>query len=129
MDGVRHRPGTASFESLGVAYSAPRTCTSRWVDHRVALLVKQGRDPTLPDLALVLRGSPRLFSGFAPRRREAFAAREPAAAAAYSPDPSAGTAPTPRRANTLGSRSPNGWGPRRRPSWILCSSSRSGRAA
>jgi hypothetical protein len=65
-DGVRHRPATASFESLGVPYLGPRACLSRWADHRLAILVDQGSYPTVPYQALVIRESARLFLGFAP---------------------------------------------------------------
>jgi hypothetical protein len=48
MDGVRHRPKTASFKSLRVTYSVSRACLSRWAGHRLAILVNQGSDPTVP---------------------------------------------------------------------------------
>src|SRR5262245_5662242 len=128
-DGVRHRPATAFFESLRVPYSASRACLSRWVDHRLAILVDQGSDPMVPYQALVIRESAMLFLGFTPWGREAFSAREPGAARVYSPDSVDCIAPTPRRANTIGRMSPISWGPRRRPSWIRCSSSWSGLAS
>ena len=61
MDGVRHRPLTVSFESLGVPYSLSRACLSRRIDHRVAILVNQGSDPTVPYQALVIRESAMLI--------------------------------------------------------------------
>src|SRR5262245_64467994 len=84
-DGVRHRPGTASKNSRRVLYAASRACRSRWVDHRLAILVNQGSDPTVPYQALVIRASARLCGGFAPWGRKAVSAREPRAAAVDSP--------------------------------------------
>jgi hypothetical protein len=65
-DNVRHRSITASCESLRVPHSRSRACLSRWFDHRFAILVNQGSDPTVPYQALVIRESARLFLGFAP---------------------------------------------------------------
>src|SRR5437016_13657793 len=87
-----------------------------WFDHRVAILVNQGSDPTVPYQALVIRESAMLFSGFAPWGQKAFSAREPGAVEVYSPDSFDCIAPTPRRASTIGRMSPSTWGPRRRPS-------------
>src|SRR5436190_24038101 len=120
MDGVRHRPTTASCESLRVPYSVSRACLSRGIDHRFAILVYQGSDPTVPYQALVIRESARLFLGFAPWGHKAFSAREPGSAEVYSPDSVDCIAPTPRRANTIGKMSPSTWGPRRCPSWMRC---------
>src|SRR5713101_662176 len=98
-------------------------------DHRFAMLVNQGSDPTLPYQALVIRESANLIRGFAPCDNKAFSAREPAALEVYSPDSADCTTPTPRRANTIGRMSASGCGPRRRPSWILRSSSCRGLAS
>src|SRR5215471_12362411 len=108
--------GNGFFESPRVPYAGPRTCLSRWIDHRLAILVNQGSDPTVPYQALVIRESAMLFLGFAPWCLKAFSAREPVAVEVYSPDSFDCTAPTPRRANTIGKMSPSSWGPRRRPS-------------
>src|SRR6266571_7537295 len=51
-------------------------CHAR-ADHRLAILVHQGSDPTLPYPALVIRESAMLFQGFAPWGRKAFSARRP----------------------------------------------------
>src|SRR5688572_7724127 len=59
-------PIPASKESLRVPYSASRASLSRWFDHRVALLVNQGSNPTVPYQAWVIPESARLFLGFAP---------------------------------------------------------------
>src|SRR5579871_5814334 len=40
-----------------------RNHLSRWFDHRLAKLVHQGSDPTLPHQALVIRESARLLAG------------------------------------------------------------------
>src|SRR5260370_28907092 len=97
--------------SLRVSYSVSRARLSRCCDHRFAILVNQGSDPTVPYQALVIRESARLFRGFAPWVQEAFSAREPGAVEVYSPDSVDGTAPTPRRANTIGKMSPISWWP------------------
>src|SRR5258708_3072601 len=65
-DGVHHRPTTASCKSLRVPYSSSRACLSRGIDHRLAILVNQGSDPTVPYQALVIRESAMLFLGFTP---------------------------------------------------------------
>src|SRR5206468_3306999 len=71
-----------------------------WCDHLIAILVNQGRNPTVPYQALVIRESAKLFLGFAPWGQKAFSAREPGAAVVYSPDSVDCTTPTPRRATT-----------------------------
>jgi hypothetical protein len=48
-------------KSLGVPYQRSRACLSRLVDHRLAILVNQGSDPTVPYQALVIRESAMLF--------------------------------------------------------------------
>jgi hypothetical protein len=45
------------------------------VDHRLAILVHQRKDPTLPYQALVIRKSARLFKGFPLVVTKAFSAR------------------------------------------------------
>src|SRR5262249_24386910 len=70
-DDVRHRPVTASCESLRVAVAASGARLPRLVDHRLAILVNQGSDPTVPYQALVIRESAKLFLGFAPWGRKA----------------------------------------------------------
>src|SRR5712692_9400462 len=65
-------------------------------DHRFAMLVNQGSDPTLPYQALVIRESANLIRGFAPCDNKAFSAREPAAVEVYSPDSSDCNTPTSR---------------------------------
>src|SRR5258708_33147023 len=81
-------------------------------DHRVAILVNQGSDPTVPYQALVIRESAKLFSGFAPWCQKAFSIREPAAAAVYSPDSIDWTPPAPRRAHTIRKMCARGFGAR-----------------
>jgi hypothetical protein len=46
----------------GVAVEAHEPSSSRFVDHRLAILVHQGSDPTPPYQALVIRESAMLFS-------------------------------------------------------------------
>jgi hypothetical protein len=60
-DGVRHRPTTDLYESLRILYSVSRACLVRCVDHRIAILVNKGSDPTVPYQALVIRESAMLF--------------------------------------------------------------------
>src|SRR5262249_17273593 len=55
-DGVRHRPGAVFEKSRRVPCAASRASLSRWADHRFAILVDQGSDPTVPYQALVIRG-------------------------------------------------------------------------
>jgi hypothetical protein len=50
----------------GVAVERHEPSSSRCVDHRLAILVHQGSDPTPPYQALVIRESAMLFSGFTP---------------------------------------------------------------
>ena len=50
----------------GVAVARDEPSSSRCVDHRIAILVHQGSDPTPPYQALVIRESAMLFRGFAP---------------------------------------------------------------
>jgi hypothetical protein len=52
-------------------------CLSRWLDHRLAILVNQGSNPTVPYQALVIRESAKLFSGFTPWGQKAFSVRGP----------------------------------------------------
>src|SRR5271166_1033011 len=68
------------FGESGSAGAAARACLSRWFDHRLAILVNQGSDPTVPYQALVIRESAMLFRGFAPWGQKAFSAGGPAAA-------------------------------------------------
>src|SRR5258708_7314833 len=49
----------------------------RFCGQRLAKLVHQGRNPTLPYQALLTRKSARLFSGFAPWCLKAFSAHPP----------------------------------------------------
>jgi len=49
-----------------VPHSSSRACLSRWIDHRFAILVDNGSDPTVPYQALVIRESARLFSRVRP---------------------------------------------------------------
>jgi len=65
-DGVRHRPKRLHLRVKEYRNRLPRACLSRWYDHRFALLVYQGSDPTVPYQALVSRESARLFLGFTP---------------------------------------------------------------
>ena len=74
---------------------------------RLAILVYQGSDPTVPYQALVIRESAMLFLGFTPWGHKAFSAREPDAVEVYSPDSGDCTTPTPRRARTNGKMSPS----------------------
>jgi hypothetical protein len=60
-DGVRHRPGTVFAKSRRDPHSASRACLSRWIDHRFAILVNQGSDPTVPYQVLVIRESAMLL--------------------------------------------------------------------
>jgi hypothetical protein len=61
MDGVRHRPKRLNKRVRRVPYAASRACLSRGCDHRLAILVNQGSDPTVPYQALVIRESAMLF--------------------------------------------------------------------
>jgi hypothetical protein len=61
MDGVRHRPKRLHKRVRRAPYAVSRACLSRWFDHRVAILVNQGSDPTVPYQALVIRESAMLF--------------------------------------------------------------------
>jgi hypothetical protein len=54
------------FRNLRVPQSSSRACLSRLIDHRIAILVNKGSDPTVPYQALVIRESAMLFLGFAP---------------------------------------------------------------
>jgi hypothetical protein len=99
------------------------------MDHRLAMLVNQGSDPTLPYQALVIRESASLMEGFAPCDSKAFSARAAATVEVYSPDSFDCTAPTPRRAKTSGKMLPSNCGPRRRPSRMRCISCCSGAAS
>src|SRR3989442_13972997 len=76
----RGRADAVFFEGVRGSGKGPRVCLSRWADHRLAILVHQGSDPTLPYQALVIRESAMLFQGFAPWDRKAFSARQPGAA-------------------------------------------------
>jgi len=49
------------WKSRGAPGLASRACLSRWIDHRFAVLVNQGSDPTVPYQALVIRESAMLF--------------------------------------------------------------------
>lgn len=53
---------------------------SRFCDHRIAMLVHQGSDPTSPYPALVIRESAKFYEGFAPIGSKAFSVRRPARA-------------------------------------------------
>lgn len=105
VNGLIQESGSTVFSSTNLPLSL--------VDHRLAILVDQGSDPTVPYQALVIPESAMLFSGFAPCGQKAFSARGPAAAEVYSPDSGDCTTPTPRRANTAGRMSPSSCGPRR----------------
>src|SRR5262249_2238712 len=74
LDGVHHRPLTASFESREVLVSGPRTGLSLG-GPCLAILVYQGSSPKVPYQALVIRESARLFSGFTPWGQKAFSVR------------------------------------------------------
>src|SRR5436309_14152051 len=58
------RMNTVFFEAVRGRRWGSRACLSRWDDHRVAILVHQGSDPTLPYQALVIRESAMLFRDF-----------------------------------------------------------------
>ena len=58
---------------IGVNVTSPSQGISlALVDHRLAILVHQGSDPTLPYQTLVIRESAMLYLGFAPGRLKAF---------------------------------------------------------
>jgi len=57
--------------------SWPMNILSRDDDHRLAMLVHQGNDPTLPYQALVIRESATLCLGFAPGVFKAFSFTSP----------------------------------------------------
>ena len=62
------------------ALERPRTILSRFCDHRIAMLVHQGSDPTSPYPALVIRESAKFYEGFSPIGSKAFSVRRPAPA-------------------------------------------------
>ena len=58
-------PGLRFFSKRQrTARSSHRVCLSRLVGQRLAILVHQGSDPTLPYQALLTREGARLFPGF-----------------------------------------------------------------
>src|SRR5438105_11192658 len=64
------------FRECGDRLADSRAILFRLCDHRLAILVHQGNDPTLPYQALVIRKSAMLFLGFDPWGRKAFSARQ-----------------------------------------------------
>ena len=91
-----------------------RGAVSLGVDRRLAKLVHQGSDPTLPYQTLANRESAMLRKGFAPWGQKAFVGSRATGAAyvgSFSPDGFDSTLPTPRRSNTKAMSSLRGCGP------------------
>ena len=63
------------FPRQGLHSKRARTILSRCCDHRLAMLVHQGSDPTPPYQALVIRESAKFYVGLAPIGSKAFSAR------------------------------------------------------
>src|SRR5260370_16905712 len=75
------------FKECGDSHADSRAILFRVCDHRLAILVHQGNDPTLPYQALVIRKSAMLFLGFTPWGRKAFSARQTPAGPGRSSSP------------------------------------------
>jgi hypothetical protein len=125
------RPTSGFFAHEQGERMVPRGRLSRWFDHRLAKLVHQGSDPTLPHQALVIRESVKLWLGFwNPSGHKTFSARcrHPVQSASCSPDVPDCIPGAPSRASTIGKTSASACGPRRRL-WRRSSSSCSGLAS